>query len=533
VYFKKQGRTIIVLLAAARKGCWFVKPKEKTTAEELVQAVVELKKNFTMPVYRGQADKNWLLQSSALRRLKNGMGKDFPQDDAGQLEVVGRYHEQLIEPMDVIHGPGLTKLQKLAILRHYGAATGFLDFTANLLVAIWFACNEEPDRDGKVFALDIGSPLASRIDSLTSLAPDGGPPIVYYEPDRSLGPRVIAQQSYLVHGTPSELDRLTVAVAVPKQLKKAVLEHLTNFGLSELTLYGDAPGVAAANTIDKELPSISLLSPTQHRDMGTKAYREGRYEDALASYRLFAVAQPDVAQPYCLKGDALAALGRFTEADEAYTLALEKVGRPIEFGPQAVATKELIDSMSQMLHYNRGNVRAAVSNHRDAVADYDQALQLGHGFRRDVLYNRGNSKLALNSYPEAHEDFMAAWSDRKGSDAALAMGNCMAQAGEFEEALKRYRMGVAAEPENLATQCQNHAEKISQLLKVLGEQTYEMRHDGPILRLKLPSGKFESFIFQGGRGNTGNAVSGMVNAPGGKGYRGTMGFVIAIEPLVR
>lgn len=128
---------------------------------------------------------------------------------------------------------------------------------------------------------------------------------------------------------------------------------------------------------------------------------------------------------------------------------------------------------------------------------------------------------------------MAAWSEREGSDAALAMGNCMAQAGEFEEALKCYRMGEAKEPENLATLCRNHAEQISQLLKKLHGNDYKVHRDGPIMRVKLPGGKFENFVFQGSRGNTGNTASGMVTAPGGKGYRGTMGFVVAIEPLLQ
>ena len=139
-----------------------------------------------------------------------------------------------------------------------------------------------------------------------------------------------------------------------------------------------------------------------------------------------------------------------------------------------------------MLHYNRGNVRAAVGDHRGAMADYDQALRLGQGLKRDVLYNRGNSKLALSLFIEAHEDFMAAWSESEGSDAALAMGNCMAQAGEFEKALKHYRMGMVAEPENLAMLCRSHAGQIGQLLKVLGGQDYEVHRDGPIMRIKVP-----------------------------------------------
>ena len=54
-------------------------------------------------------------------------------------------------PMEVMDGATLSDLQRLSVLQHQGAATGLLDFTEYPLVALWFACAERSDKDGKVF----------------------------------------------------------------------------------------------------------------------------------------------------------------------------------------------------------------------------------------------------------------------------------------------------------------------------------------------------------------------------------------------
>ena len=125
----------------------------------------------------------------------------------------------------------------------------------------------------------------------------------------------------------------------------------------------------------------------------------------------YAAALPDVAQPHCLKvRDALAALGRFEEANLAYTRALENLDQPVYLGGQVIVNQELIGNMmSRALYYNRGNVHAAADDHRAAVADFDAALLHGYSPKRDVLHNRGSSKFALEMYAEAHQDLEAAW----------------------------------------------------------------------------------------------------------------------------
>ena len=280
------------------------------TPEEVVQTVVKQSETMSRPVYRGQANVGWQLQSGAVRRLQDAYGEDFPEDENELRKLVERYQkERLIMPMQVIDGANLSNLQRLSVLQHHGAATSLLDFTEHPLVALWFACAELPKNDGKVFVLDIGDHQVARNGRLMDDPFDGRRVVVYYEPDRSLGPRIIAQQSVFVICDQHVPDRYLESVVVPWQSKRPLRKYLTRLGLSETALFGDVPGLAAANTALARLQHTDPPSPGQHRDRGNRAYQAGRYDDALAAYESYAAALPDVAQPYCLKGDALAALG--------------------------------------------------------------------------------------------------------------------------------------------------------------------------------------------------------------------------------
>lgn len=498
------------------------------TPEEIIQSVVKLSENMTRPVYRGHARASWQLQSGALRRLQDAYGEDFPKNETELRKLVAGYHkDKLIEPMKVIDGATLSDLQRLSVLQHQGAATGLLDFTEHPLVALWFACAELPDEDGKVFVLDIGDHQVAQNGRSMDDPFSRKQFVVYYEPDRSLGARIIAQQSVFMIGNPLIPDRYFKSVVVPQQSKEQLREYLTKLGLSERVLFGDIPGLAAANTAHTKLQLIGPMSPEQYRDRGNRAYQAGRFEDALEAYESYATALPNVAQPYCLKGDALAQLGRFEEANLAYTSAIENLDRPIYLGEQVVVNQELTKIMSRALYYNRGNVRAAMGKHQIAVADFDMALRHGAEQKMDVLYNQGNSNYALEKFEEAYNNFEAAWSEQEGSGAALAMGNCKIMMGSFEEALQRYVNGGTVGQESSAAHCRENAEQVQKLLQTLNGNDYQLRREGFTVFI-VTENITGNFPFTGNRGNTGNIPSGMITAPGGKGYGGVAGFAVVI-----
>ena len=504
------------------------------TPEKIVQAVVGQSRAMTRPVYRGQADADWEPESGAVHRLRNAHGEDLPVDEGELLNLVAEYHrERLIMPMRVIDGADSSDLKRLSVLQHQGAATGLLDFTENPLVALWFACTEEPDKDARVFLLDVGDPQVARNARTMDNPLDAGQVVVYYEPDRSLGARIVAQQSVFVICNPLLPAQHLKSVVVPQSSKGPLQDYLTRLGLSQTSLFLDIPGLAAANTRRTPLQRTEPLTPKQRRDRGNRAYQAGRYDDALAAYKAYGAALPDVAQPCCLIGDALAALGRFEDANLAYTRAIENLDRPMYLGKEFIVNRGVVGPMlSRALYYNRGNVRAAAGDHPGAVADFDIALQHGNDPKRDVLKNRGNSKFALEMFAEAHKDFEAAWLEREGSDAALAMGNCKVMTGEFEGALQWYLSGTATEPEGSAVHCRANAEQVRRIMQTLSGRAFKTRHEGVIVFVETAhvQGTPPHFPFAANQGNTGNIPSGMVTAHGGKGYKGAKGFAVVIVP---
>ena len=509
------------------------------TPEEIVRSVVEQSQTMTRPVYRGQADAHWMLESGAVRRLRGAYGEDLPTDEDELRNLVAEYHrEQLIMPIQVIDGDSsLSDIQRLSVLQHHGAATGLLDFTENPLVALWFACKDWLENDARVFLLDIGDPRVARNSRTMGDLSAAEQFVVYYEPDRSLGARIIAQQSVFVIFNPPIPDR-HLSVVVPKNAKKPLQAYLTRLGLSNTALFGDIPGLAAANTAHSPLQRVEPLTPEQHRRKGNRAYQAERYNDALAAYEAYEAALPDVAEPYCLKGDTLAALGRFADADLAYTKAIENLDQPIHLANGTVVNRELIDTMARTLYYNRGNAHAATDDHPGAVADFDLAIQYADGPKWDILHNRGNSKFALGKFVEAHKDFELAWLERQRSNAALAMGNCWVMTGEFESARQHYLRGTTSEPEEAAIHCRANAEQVLQILQALNGREFRIKRSAGFVLVEVhgwPSSRSPTvfrgsarFPFTGNPGNIGNIPSGMVTAHGGKGYKGGKGFVVDV-----
>ena len=446
----------------------------------------------------------------------------------GSLE---KYHKrELIWPMQIIDGQETSDIRRLSILQHQGAATGFLDFTENALVALWFACDEKPEKEGAVVILDIGKPGFATNGRAIPNPFELDRPVMFYEPDRSLSPRIVAQQSVFVICDPSIQSPHLKTVPVPKSAKTAIQNYLKGLGMSETRLFGDVSGLAAANQHDTPLPpkAEEQLEPGQYRSRGNRAYQQAQYEAALEAYESYVATLPDIAEPYCLQGDALAALGRYPDAIEAYTRAIENKDRPAKLAEGVVLAPERVGKeMWQAIYYNRGNAHAANGDHRSAIEDFSTALELTDKHKAALLYNRGNSKYMLQQFPEAYEDFESAWSESATSDAQLAMGNCKVLMREFDVGLERYFDGSSSSPQSYATACQGNARLLHRLLQELDGHEYEAQLRDFVLFIVADS-EPATFTFKGNRGNTGNVPSGLRNAHGGKGYPGARGFVVKI-----
>ncbi|ATA73437.1 hypothetical protein CGC49_09225 [Capnocytophaga sp. H4358] len=91
--------------------------------------------------YRGHSDKNYKLEPSIYR--KDSLIKN----------------EHLIYRETISKVPydfnGKSTIESLVLMQHYGVPTRILDLTTNALVALYFACIDNKDRDGEIIIFDV------------------------------------------------------------------------------------------------------------------------------------------------------------------------------------------------------------------------------------------------------------------------------------------------------------------------------------------------------------------------------------------
>ena len=115
----------------------------------------------TLIFYRGHANPNFSLRPSIMRTSSL-------QEKESEL-----YHELLIncpEEFEKCH----THLEKLVKMQHYGLTTRLLDITRNLLVALFFACESQPETYGELVLIsanhqEIKYPQSDTVSILASI----------------------------------------------------------------------------------------------------------------------------------------------------------------------------------------------------------------------------------------------------------------------------------------------------------------------------------------------------------------------------
>lgn len=90
--------------------------------------------------YRGQSNEEWKIECSLFREnlLLN--------EEKLNNEIINR------KPNDFFNCSN--SLEKLILMQHYGIPTRLIDITTNPLVALYFACQGNPDKDGVVFIFE-------------------------------------------------------------------------------------------------------------------------------------------------------------------------------------------------------------------------------------------------------------------------------------------------------------------------------------------------------------------------------------------
>ncbi len=335
-------------------------------------------------IYRGEPKRFCKVSSSLYRQYQEIESEHF------DIEIVQR--EILAEAKKYTQG---TADEILAELQHYGGKTNLIDFTADYLIAIFFACDGFHDEDGRVILLQ-----------------ESGAPII--KPKEPMA-RVIAQKSIFVQ--PSEgFVRPDHEVIIPKELKQPLLDYLRNaHGISTETIYNDLHGFI------------------KHQHMHQSAYAEfykglthdenGNDEQAIKHYTKSIELNPQALPSYNNRGNAYQRSGDFNLAIKDYNKAIDLdpsrpeayINRGVVYSKEGkfdLAMQDFnkaidLDSSRPEAYVNRGVVYQRSGDIDLAIKDYNKAIALDPS-NSDAYYNRGEAWLALGEWENARNDLLTA-----------------------------------------------------------------------------------------------------------------------------
>ena len=488
--------------------------------------------NPTSLVFRGQSDEDWLLDSSAERRL----GKSGRQFNAKELLTYLR--EELIDPAkreghDRRNGKELSDLELLAELRHHQAATCLIDFTRNFHIALWFACVENNGKDGKVFIVDSGNPSLfenitperskTSIEEIFSANEKDGDKFrekVLYWQSPIQSSRIIAQHSCFIFSSEKIPVRTYTEITIKKEDKPGIELALKRYyGLDNESVYRDFTGFAYANNQDQLLrrKSDSILKFFTYIHANEMAKR-GEYEEAIKAYGRVIALDPRFADAYYDRGVAKVRLKEFQEAIKDFDKAIELKPDDIfcylnrgvardqlkEFQEAIKDFDEAIDLKPEYpySYVNRGIAKAKLGEHKEAVADFDKAIDLKSD-DAEFHFNRGIAKAKLGEHKEAVADFDKAidlksddvefYSNRGKSNKEL--GNTKQSEEDFAKAEKLRRK----------TMSKMHPEKLQDIKNRLKSSRCAICKSDE-LEIEMPEDTIRSIIPSHG----GNAFSGLI-----------------------
>ena len=197
--------------------------------EEVFGLIAELSRKGSQHNYlfRGESRHYRRVSSRLFRDLGNDLKPDW-DIEAFQGEFLREAKRFTDETND---------LSILSEIQHYGGPTNLIDFTTDILIALYFACDGDIEEDGRLIFIKRNAEWASYI----------------VKPER-MAHRVTAQKSTFVRPPKGFLgDEDIESHVVPHHLKEGILEHLRRLhGISLEHIYNDLHGFIRYKAIHKQ-----------------------------------------------------------------------------------------------------------------------------------------------------------------------------------------------------------------------------------------------------------------------------------------
>ena len=338
---------------------------------------IALKSEGDQYIYRGERKPYPKVSSSLYRRYEDIDTEGF------DIEVV---QEEILEQARVYarYTGEVDDLEILSQLQHNGGETNLIDFTTDFLIALFFACDGEPEEPGRVLLLaETGAEY--RLD----------------EPKTPVH-RVIAQKSVFVRPSKGFVEP-DATVTIASHLKPAVLDYLRDrHGISGESIYNDLHGFIRHQGIHQ--------SADVEFHKGNIEIDKGNYHQAIEHYSNAVKFNRQLVFAYYNRGSAYSNIGDYENALLDYRSALK-------LDPNAETCNSI------------GLIYAQLGDYNHAIRFYDLAIELGD--TELALGNRGEAWLHLGEWEKARDDLTQA--KNAGVDIAASFRNDYSDVADFEQ----------------------------------------------------------------------------------------------------
>ena len=370
-------------------------------------------------IFRGESRCHEKVSSSLYRKLeKTGLlelGVETIQKE--ELRDAKRYgYTQTTDDFEI-----LTEIQ------HFGGKTNLLDFTTDYRIALFFACDSFPFKDGRVILQNRNGKIKNWIVEPCDPGPES---------------RVGKQKSIFVR-PPNGFIKPDKKVVIPKALKHPLLKYLEKeFGISAETIYSDLHGFVSSQ--DTRWNIYENISKGNNRlESSQKAEeRKKKSKDYQKAVKHFTNAIDNAIQ--LDEGLAVAYDGR----GSTY-LSIGELGNSKSELEKAIA--DFTEAIKQKSDYpdaynNRGRAYFAKGELENAIADFSRAIKLRSGFLEAHHY-RGLAYFLKGNFDDAVTDLNEVI--RLNPDDAVAYhrrGIIYLRKGNFDSAITNLDKAIKLNP---------------------------------------------------------------------------------------
>ena len=185
-------------------------------------------------------------------------------------------------------------------------------------------------------------------------------------------------------------------------------------------------------TLNRHIIALNPQARNAHRHLGNALFKQGRYAEALAAYRVAVARRPNYAKAHSNLGGVLNKLGRFEEAEPHLRRAIA------------------LDPKTKHRHHYLGNALYGQERYAEAVDAYRIAIE----HHPDNVVAHSNLGAALNKlerYEEAETHLRRAIAlDAKIKHGYRHLGNALYGQERYAEAVDAYRVAIEHRPDDAA-----------------------------------------------------------------------------------